>query len=338
MKKSRTTHLLIGDDAGVYDAVARLKKGQLVALPTETVYGLGARADDPSAVRAIFEAKGRPADHPLIVHVGDIAQFGEWASEISDCVLRLAEAFCPGPLTFILPLKADRDRTVTGGQAYVGLRIPSHPLTLRVLQESRLGIAAPSANRFGRISPTSAADVLEELNGQIDAVLDGGVCEVGIESTIIKVDADYIHLLRPGHIGIEAIESVAQRTVRVSEPIKLRVSGCLESHYAPLKPAYRVPFDRLERLAQQWNASDWVVSHVSLPTYVAERQVQVKALPNVPEAYAHEFYAALRQGDALSHIERLWVIEPFNTPEWMAVRDRLMRATQLVADLSIKNG
>jgi len=331
MEKYRKTHFLPGNEAGIAEAMTRLTKGQLVALPTETVYGLGARADDAEAIQAIFQAKERPANHPLIVHLGDIKQFTEWASDVPGVVIELAKAFCPGPLTFILPLNANRDRAVTGGQDWVGLRIPSHPLTLEILRRSGLGIALPSANRFGRISPTSAADVLEELDGRVDAILDGGLCPVGIESTIIKVDTDQIVLLRPGRIRPEAIEAVAGQPVRIPEHVELRVSGRLDSHYAPIKPAYRLQYDQLNTVHPLWGADDWILSSYPIPAPVIANGTQVKMLPDEPNAYATQLYSALRQGDALTTVKRLWVIEPADTPEWSAVRDRLIRATRSVS-------
>ncbi|MES2207841.1 MAG: L-threonylcarbamoyladenylate synthase [Pseudomonadota bacterium] len=332
---NKVTHLLKED--GLDEAIDRLKRGELVALPTETVYGLCARADSPGAVKSIFKAKERPADHPLIVHVGSIERFADWASEISEQVYRLAAAFCPGPLTFILPIKEGIDRTVTGGQDCIGLRIPNHPLTLSILQKSGLGVAGPSANRFGRISPTSAADVWAELNGKIDAIVDGGFCQIGIESTIIKIESDHIILLRPGDISPEKIESIVNMPVLLPAHLDIRVSGNLDSHYAPIKPAYCITQEQaIGMISQkQWGEGDWVLRHTghhvfdSLP--LEKNEVQLKLLPNSATGYAQGLYAALREADTLNSVQRLWVIEPdasLASSAWMAVRDRIARATK----------
>lgn len=201
-------------DADIAAAAARLRAGELVALPTETVHGLGADAMNPAAVRRIFEAKGRPADHPLIVHLPDAEQMTQWARDIPREAIALAQAFWPGPLTLILKREDDVPLEVTGGQDTVGLRVPGHPLALKLLRAFGGGVAAPSANRFGRISPTTAQHVRDEFHdtlGDALTVLDGGPCEVGIESTILDLSGEAPRILRPGAISAEQIAAVIGR-------------------------------------------------------------------------------------------------------------------------------
>lgn len=344
LKKYDSTRYLAGNVDGCEEAAQALLNGACVALPTETVYGLFARADLPEAVRAIFAAKDRPANHPLIVHVADVSQFSEWAAEVPDVVYRLAKVFCPGALSFILPMREGLDQTVTGGQAWVALRIPSHPLTLSILRATGLGLAGPSANRFGRISPTSAEDVLADLDGRIYGVLDGGRCQQGIESTIIKVENNELLLLRPGQITPEQLAAVsgypvrlpvAQSSSAVSEQSTvLRVSGNLESHYAPVKPAWRISYDDfLRHLANETcflSAGDWVISHHDLEgsAYFQQSGALLKQMSSEAEGYAHELYTALRDGDRCINVQRLWIVMPPADMAWLGVRDRVIRATR----------
>jgi L-threonylcarbamoyladenylate synthase len=213
-------------------AVAVLRAGGLVAIPTETVYGLAADASNEAAVRRIFAVKGRPADHPLIVHVADASMLADWAAEVPPAAAALAEACWPGPLTVLVP-KADHVLEVlTGGRSTVGVRVPAHPLTTELLRRFGGGLAAPSANRFGRVSPTTADHVRRDLGGAVDLVLDGGPCPVGVESTIVDCTVDPPQILRPGGIPSEQIEALlAGRLTAASGPS--RASGMLASHYAP---------------------------------------------------------------------------------------------------------
>lgn len=206
------------------DAVRILRAGGLVAFPTETVYGLGAHAANPAAVRRIFAAKGRPADHPLIVHLAHEEQVSRWAREFPPQARRLAQAFWPGPLTLILKRAAHVIDEVTGGQDTVGLRIPSHPMARALLTAFGDGVAAPSANRFGRISPTTAAHVQEELQGKVDMILDGGPCPVGIESTIVDLSSGKAVLLRPGHVSRAQLEGELGETVQARHTDSPRAS------------------------------------------------------------------------------------------------------------------
>ena len=325
-------------------AVALLQAGELVAFPTETVYGLGADAANPAAVARIFSAKGRPADHPLIVHLPGAAYLDSWARDVPTVAWELAEAFWPGPLTLILKRAPDVPYAVTGGQETVGVRVPAHPMALDLLRayaragggrSGLCGIAAPSANRFGRISPTDAAHVHEELGNSVALVLDGGPCTVGIESTIVDLsrDGEPPRLLRPGHITPERIASVigmlpglpaAQRSEESgSTP---RVSGSLDAHYAPLTPMQVVAGARLSEVlgALEKDGKPFgLLAHSTLTELVKAHSL--RRLPSDPEAYARGLYAALRELDQASN--QLIVVEEIPAgPNWAAVADRLRRA------------
>ncbi len=242
--------------AEIARAADRLRAGELVAFPTETVYGLGADANQAIAVRKIFAAKGRPADHPLIVHLPDAAHVEHWARAFPDGARRLAAAFWPGPLTLVLPRAPQASDIVTGGQDSVGLRVPSHPVARDLLAAFAGGIAAPSANRFGRISPTTAHHVADDLGQAVATILDGGPCAVGIESTIVAFVGDDPVLLRPGAIGATALARVLGRALRAQDTAAPRASGTLPSHYAPKTPATLVAPDALRAEIAQLEARD----------------------------------------------------------------------------------
>lgn len=302
-------------------AVAILRAGGLVAFPTETVYGLGADAANAEAVRRIFAAKGRPADHPVIVHLADGAALASWARDVPRAAYALAAAFWPGPLTLILRRAPHVSDVVTGGQDTVGLRVPSHPVAQRLLQAFGGGIAAPSANRFGRISPTTAAHVRAELGDRVDLVLDGGQSEVGIESTIVDLSGAAARLLRPGMIlpaQLEAVLGVPLTTDATGAP---RASGMLASHYAPAKPLRLVPGRVLDAAVAAAGARCAVLAFRA-PT--GPVRVWLEA-PADPVRYAHDLYAQLRTLDASDAAEIL-VEEVPADPLWAAVRDRLQRA------------
>ena len=327
--------------ASFTEAVRLLQAGELVAFPTETVYGLGADAANPDAVARIFAAKGRPADHPLIVHLAGAGALEQWAVDIPPAAWELAEAFWPGPLTLILKKASNVPAAVTGGQDTVGVRVPAHPVALALLRaytqagggrNGMCGVAAPSANRFGRISPTDAAHVREELGDAVALVLEGGRCAVGIESTIIDlsrgVDAAP-RLLRPGRITPEQIEAVIG--VRPELPLlpgqAPRVSGALEAHYAPSTPMQIVASAELETTLARLSSAGkpcglmtyGTVAFPSLPAHALRR------LPAEPDGYAHGVYAALRELDQAGI--GLIVVEAIpNDPAWAAVADRLRRA------------
>jgi L-threonylcarbamoyladenylate synthase len=214
-------------------AVQILRAGGLVAFPTETVYGLGADADNPQAVEAIFRVKGRPGSHPLIVHLGSGDDVKDWAVSVPDEAHLLIRTYWPGPLTLILKRAQRVLKAVTGGQETVGLRVPDHKLALAMLREFRGGVAAPSANRFGRVSPTCAEHVRQDLGGDVDFILDGGACAVGLESTIVDFSSGEPVILRPGGVTREALQETLRQTIPVRSSSAVRVSGQLDSHYAP---------------------------------------------------------------------------------------------------------
>ncbi len=303
-------------------AAEMLERGELVALPTETVYGLAANAADPEAVRRIFTAKGRPADHPLIVHLPDIESLAVWARETPESARKLAEAFWPGPLTLILEKNDTVSDVVTGGQDTVGLRVPGHPVALKLLQRLGKGIAAPSANRFGHISPTTADHVIREFEyeGTVAAVIDGGPCEVGVESTIVDCTGPIPRVLRPGMIGIERLTMVlGMKPEMAGEQDGPRASGRLASHYAP---DTRLELVDPEALARP-DPDAAVLALASTPDPGGFKAW--KMLPGDPVNYARGLYAALRELDACG-AERILVQRPPGTALWAAVRDRLERA------------
>ena len=311
-------------DQEIEKAAQVLRDGGLVAFPTETVYGLGANALNPAAVRKIFAAKGRPADHPVIVHVADTSDLKHWAAEVPRAAWLLAEKFWPGPLTMVLKRSARVSDLVTGGQDTVGLRVPSHPVAQQLLKAFGGGIAAPSANRFGRISPTTAQHVREELGDAVDLVLDGGSSEVGIESTIVDLTRDTPAVLRPGRITAQQIADALLAPLGESGVGRPRVSGSLESHYAPGLPLKIVHPDEIENYVRARPATPIaVLSRSGRPRDTKATLWQ--GAPETPDDYARLLYATLRWLDVSGC--RLIVVEALpELPEWVAVRDRLSRA------------
>lgn len=310
-------------------AVSLLRDGGVVAFPTETVYGLGADAANEQAVHRIFSIKGRPADHPLIVHLADAGMIERWARDIPDVAFRLAERFWPGPLTIVLRRSATVSGLVTGGLDTVGIRVPAHPVAQHMLREFRGGVAAPSANRFGRISPTCADHVRDELGSAPDLIIDGGDCQVGLESTIISLADDRPILLRPGGISLhELCEALGRKVAHPGQPDPaLRAPGCHASHYAPLTPAFIITSAHLSAVLQGSGAagqSAAILCHTKTVTdlYPASRCL---LLPNDPIGYGQALYATLRRLDAGGYDEILIEAVPQTEP-WRAVRDRLCRA------------
>ncbi len=313
-------------------AVALLRAGELVAFPTETVYGLGADAASAAAVAKIFAAKGRPADHPLIVHLSSFAHLARWARDVPPEAELLAAAFWPGPLTLILKRQPNVPDAVTGGQDTVGLRVPGHPLALALLEAfggvDGGGLAAPSANRFGRISPTTAAHVREELGDRVPLVLDGGACPVGIESTILDLSRGVPVLLRPGAIGAADIARVLGRAPETAAPLAEapRVSGSLDAHYAPRTPLQLVSSDGLLfALRNALVAGDRVAVLAPTAQAISHDLVSWRQAPAEPAGFAHDLYASLRELDALGCV-RILVQQPPAGEAWLAVNDRLRRA------------
>lgn len=307
-------------------------RGELVAFPTETVYGLGGDAAQAQAVQAIFDAKGRPNDHPLIVHVGDAAQAMAFAASCPPAVERLMAKAWPGPLTLILPRRPGVAQEAAAGQDSIGIRCPDHPVAQALLRAALAhgvpGVAGPSANRFGRVSPTRASHVIEEFAGRVP-VVDGGACAVGIESTIVDATRDRLVVLRPGHFAAEQLSQWAGQTVwghdQASGPAP-RASGTLESHYAP-RARVRL-FTRAELLARGQSPAPLKVAVWSPdappPGWAGPWRIQ----PSDAQACAHDLYAALRELDATG-VDELWVAQVpqgEGASQWWAVADRLRRA------------
>ncbi|MEH6434977.1 L-threonylcarbamoyladenylate synthase [Massilia sp. DD77] len=319
------------DQAAIDAAALALEQGALVAFPTETVYGLGADAENPAAVAAIYAAKGRPQDHPVIVHLAPGAALDYWATDIPQEAQALADAFWPGPLTMILKRAANIPDAVSGGQDTVGLRCPSHPVAialLRAFKGGRGGVAAPSANKFGHVSPTLAQHVRDEFgaDGSVALVLDGGASQVGIESTIVDLSRLATHgpvLLRPGHIGADAIAAVIDRMPAAPDAAAPRASGTLESHYAPHTPVAMqdsaVLRATLAELAQAGRKVALIHYTDMPPTHAALR------LPATPDGFAHALYAALRAMDGQG-ADVILVEAPPKDGAWLGVNDRLRRA------------
>jgi L-threonylcarbamoyladenylate synthase len=319
---------LLIDDVDV--AVALLRAGGLVAIPTETVYGLGADAENPEAVARVYATKGRPGDHPLIVHLATAAQVDDgWARDVPDWARVLAAACWPGPLTLVLRRGPRAGDHVTGGQDTVGLRVPAHPVTHDLLARFGGGIAAPSANRFGRVSPTDAVHVLEELAGELvpgtDGILVGGASEVGVESTIVDCTAAAPRLLRPGAIGVEELEAVTGLEVGEPDPA-VRAPGTLASHYAPQAQVELCTADELAALPEPAAGEVGLLAPGEVPTPGGVARL---AAPHDAADYARSLYAALRSADAAG-LARVLVVAPSGDDALShAVRDRLRRAAHV---------
>jgi L-threonylcarbamoyladenylate synthase len=315
---------VIPDAAEIERAVALLSAGELVAFPTETVYGLGADASNPAALARIFAAKGRPKTHPLIVHVSGLADVRDWATEVPDAAARLAGAFWPGPLTLVLPSSARVPDAVTGGQASVALRAPAHPVARALLAAFGRGIAAPSANRHGRISPTRAADVREELGDRVAMVLDGGDCAVGLESTIVACLDGRVALLRPGSISRSQVADVVGRVDEAGADAP-RVPGRERSHYAPGTPLAIVAAGQLRQAVEAALAAGGRVAVLARSAPMAKPGVTWRRMPETAPAYGRALYAALRALDAAG-ADRILVEAVPAAEDWAAVADRLARA------------
>lgn len=311
------------DDGGIRKAAALLRSGRLVAFPTETVYGLGADAASREAIARLYEAKGRPNDHPVIVHFADADTAFGWAREVPDTAKKLAARFWPGPLTLILKRAPHVGDFVTGGQDTVGLRVPVHSLAHELLAEFGGGLAAPSANRFGRVSPTTARHVRDDLGKDVDLVLDGGPCEVGIESTIVDLSRGRPVLMRPGGISMDELEAALGTPVELPDSAAPRVSGGLPSHYAPRTPARLVPSVALDDEIAKLGTRAAVLAF-GVPD---ERIDFWMRMPRDPGEYARKLYAALRELDATGS-QVLLIESPPEDAGWRAVLDRLRRAAR----------
>jgi L-threonylcarbamoyladenylate synthase len=323
------TNVQPADEAGIARAVELLRAGEVVAFPTETVYGLGADARNPEALAKIFALKGRPETHPVIVHLGGAAELEAWAREVPAGARRLASAFWPGPVTLVLKRAAGVLDAVTGGQDTVALRVPAHPAARALLEAYGAGIAAPSANKFGHVSPTTAAHVFADFGLAVPLVLDGGACEVGIESTIVDLSGERPRLLRPGGAPLAGIEEALGETVAMPDAHAPRAPGSHAAHYAPRAQV---------RLVRRVEMLDALASHkgrrigalaleVSVPRLAQHLQ---RVVPVVPGLYAHDLYAHLRALDA-QNVDVILVEAPPQTPAWGAINDRLARAARHVA-------
>jgi L-threonylcarbamoyladenylate synthase len=305
----------------IKNAAQALKDGHLVAFPTETVYGLGADATNESAVSRVYSVKGRPTDHPLIVHVSSINQIGKWAIDIPGYAIKLAEVFWPGPMTLILKRSEIAKDFITAGQENVGIRVPSHPVALALLSEFEklggLGVAAPSANRFGAVSPTSSVDVQEEIGNYLqdtDQIIDGGQSIVGIESTIINCLTDLPVVLRPGAITLDLISSLIGFNINIAHTLNnLKVSGLLSSHYSPKAEVIigGIP-----------EAGEGFLALSDIPTPLGAIRL---AAPNTIEQYARVLYQSIRAGDQKG-LKKIIVILPKGSGMALAIRDRLQKA------------
>jgi L-threonylcarbamoyladenylate synthase len=304
-------------------AAKHLIAGDLVAFPTETVYGLGADASNSAAVARIYSAKGRPSDHPLIVHIASMERMGDWARDVPEYAIALARSFWPGPMTLILKRSELAGDFITGGQDSVGVRVPDHLVALALLEAFEKaggkGVAAPSANRFGHVSPTTAAAVIEELGDYLskdDLVLDGGACDVGVESTIIDCTGLQPRVLRPGAISAAMIEEViGLKAMSIDGADEIRVSGSLENHYAP---AAKVLLHEIPLPGQGF------IAHKSIET--PEGVIRL-ASPGDDEEFARILYLALRDGDTRGLAE-IVVAQPIGTGIAVAIRDRLEKAAK----------
>jgi L-threonylcarbamoyladenylate synthase len=328
---------IIADDSAIHKAADLLRKGRLVAFPTETVYGLGADAKNPEAVKRIFAAKGRPADHPLIVHIPDSAALEDWAVEIPDIAWKLAERFWPGSLTIVLKKHPDVPMEVTGGQNTVALRVPNHPVALNLLKAFGGGIAAPSANRYCRISPTQAGHVEEELGDKVDMILDGGACKVGLESTIVDLSGVELRLLRPGQISKGEIEEVIKAELEISDNSSIRAPGMMDVHYAPTTQTVLCSTGQLKNIYQHYLKLN---QKVGIATYTGEFEEHndnyVILMPKDAHDYGRVLYSALRNLDH-SGVDIILVEKPPQTEDWRAVNDRLNKASSVFQGLKSVN-
>jgi L-threonylcarbamoyladenylate synthase len=302
-----------------------LRAGELVVFPTETVYGLGANAANPAAVRKIFEVKGRPPDHPVIVHLDNPRYLHRWVSNVPALAEKLAARFWPGPLTLILPKADNVNDIVTGGQDSIGIRVPSHPIAQQLLTAFGGGIAAPSANRFGRLSPTKPEHVREELGEAFGVILDGGESPIGLESTIVSCLGNEVRLLRPGFITRSQLEQVVGKlTIGGSVP---RVSGDRRLHYAPATPLAIVSSDDLERYAGEFVSRQQKVAVLAMrPPLNTQRNMTWINAGKKAETYAHNLYNHLRALDSAG-CARILVQEVPEDERWTAILDRLQRAS-----------
>ena len=322
-----TRRLLASEADDLRTAEAILRAGGMVAVPTETVYGLAADATKPEAVSKIFAAKGRPADHPLIVHVASVNDLEKWAVDIPEHAYTLAREFWPGPLTLLLRKAAHVSPVVTGGLETIGIRAPSHPVLHELLQSSGLGLAAPSANPYKQLSPTNAEQVLEKLDGKIDAVLDGGDCAIGLESTIVDLSGDAVRVLRVGPISPSALSAVLDQQVITPASHNTSVPGNIDDHYQPKTPLRLLSReDLLAKLAANAEAeAEAFIVLADFPKDALTSQ-QIISMPASKPEFARILYKTLHDLDR-ENLSAIWCELPPQTEEWLDVNDRLRRAS-----------
>jgi L-threonylcarbamoyladenylate synthase len=313
-------------------AVQALRDGELVAFPTETVYGLGANAQNPAAVRKIFEAKGRPETHPVIVHLDSPRFLHRWVREVPEVATKLAEHFWPGPLTMVFPKAPQVHDIVTGGQDTIAIRVPQHPMAQQLLTAFGGGIAAPSANRYGRLSPTRAEHVRDELGETVKVILDGGECQIGLESTIVAFEGGNVRLLRPGAVTAGQIRQIASDLIIGAGLGSPRVPGSAAVHYAPSTPMTIVPAGEIDAHAASASEGGRRVAVLAqrLPLKAHKYVTWVNA-GRRPEQFGHDLYANLRTLDKAG-CQRILVQDVPEGERWEAIRDRLLRAASSVSE------
>ena len=316
----------------IESAVQALRDGELVAFPTETVYGLGANAQNPAAVRKIFEAKRRPSQHPLIVHLDSPRFLHRWVGEVPDSAMKLAERFWPGPFTMVMARGPNVHDVVTGGQNTVAIRVPSHPMAQQLLTAFGGGIAAPSANRYGRLSPTRAEHVRDELGDAVRIILDGGECQIGLESTIVACEGPRVRLLRPGAVTASQLVEVLGDLALGPGAESPRVPGSSPAHYAPITPMAIVPAGEIDAQAAALSQGGRRIAVLAqrLPLKGHKYVTWINA-GRRPEQYAQDLYANLRTLDKAG-CQRILVQDVPRDERWDAVRDRLLRAASDISD------
>ena len=315
----KTQHLSAQNSLDIEQAQKILTSGELVAIPTETVYGLAADASNPDAVKKIFAAKGRPADHPLIVHIGRLEQLSDWARDIPQQAYTIAKAFWPGPVTLLLNKADDANTVVTGGLDTIGIRMPAHPVFSTLLEASGMAVAAPSANPYKKLSPTSAVHVINSLEGKIAAVLDGGDCHHGLESTIIDLTQTPFRVLRSGPISAKQLADVLGEEVLTPTSHSAAVPGNVTSHYQPNTRVRLVSADELS------SKPEFKVACLHYSAIEPNDNIVSINMPKDVAQYAHDLYRTLNDADKLG-CDEIWVERPPLTEDWVAVHDRLNRA------------
>jgi L-threonylcarbamoyladenylate synthase len=313
-------------------AVQALRDGDLVAFPTETVYGLGANAQNPAAVARIFEVKGRPTTHPVIVHLDSPRYLHRWVRDVPESAMRMGDRFWPGPLTIVMPRAPNVHDIVTGGQDTVAIRVPAHPMAQQLLKAFGGGIAAPSANRYGRLSPTRAEHVRDELGEAVRVILDGGECQVGLESTIVACEGQDVRLLRPGAVTASQLRSVVGELIVGADLQSPRVPGSSPAHYAPTTPMVIVPSGEIDAQAAALSSGGRRIAVLAqrLPLKAHKYVTWINAGKR-PEQYAQDLYANLRTLDKAG-CQQILVQEVPHDERWDAVSDRLLRAASHISD------